>query len=320
MAQTALPPLTHHQILALVAPFSRSGRYVDLAASDRMARRVAFKPVAHGTVTETLLLDNPSDGRFKLTRVLTVQDGLQARLTAEGSDPAALLARVDAVPLWQQHGSGTGYVLAKSHRLEAGPAGDTLILTEGSALAGRWEEGLLLKLSVSSVRGISGEVQMQPTGEHALDLPEDLLAVVGWDWARLIKRSDGWGSRLRLRGAGAARSRDAEAKLELGARHLAQTLAEPPALFHDKQVAARWRVVMQRAFPLIGAALMLIGAAAVSKLDLAQESLVRMLIFHAPPILMVGFFCMNELPRVEIPPLPQRSRATSWRVARSASA
>ena len=59
---------------------------------------------------------------------------------------------------------------------------------------------------------------------------------------------------------------------------------------------------------------MLIGAAAVSKLDLAQESLVRMLIFHAPPILMVGFYCMNELPRVEIPPLPQRSRATSWRV------
>ena len=96
MAQTALPPLTHHQILALVAPFSRSGRHVDLAASDRMARRVAFKAVAHGAITETLLLDNPSEGRFKLTRVLTVQGGLQARLTAEGSEPAALLARVDA--------------------------------------------------------------------------------------------------------------------------------------------------------------------------------------------------------------------------------
>ena len=150
MAQTALPPLTHHQILALVAPFSRSGRHVDLAASDRMARRVAFKPVAHGTITETLLLDNPSEGRFKLTRALTLQGGLQARLTADGNEPAALLARVDAVPLSQQHGSGTGYVLAKSHRLEAGPAGDTLIITEDSALL----EGLLLKLSISSVRGI----------------------------------------------------------------------------------------------------------------------------------------------------------------------
>lgn len=313
-AQTALSPLTHHQILALVAPFSRSGRHVDLAASDRMARRVAFKPVVHDALTELLQLDNPAEGRFRLTRALTLQGGLQARLTAEGSDPAALLARVDAVPLARQHRAGSGYVLALSHRLEAGQAGDALILTEGSAWVGGAGVALLLKLGVSSVRGISGEVQLQATGEDKLDLPEDLLAVVGWDWARLIKRSDGWGTRLRLRGAGAARSRDAESKLERGAQHLAQTLAEPPALFHDKQVAARWRVVMQRALPLIGAALMLIGAAAVSKLDLAQESLVRMLIFHAPPILMVGFFCMNELPRVEIPPLPQRSRATTWRV------
>ena len=318
-----MPPLTHHQILALVAPFSRSGRHVDLAASDRMARRVAFKPVDHGTLTETLLLDNPGEGRFRLTRVLALQGGLQAQmtaqLTADGSDPAALLARVDAVPLALQHGSGAGYVLAKSHRLVAGPGGDTLILTEGRAWVGSLVDspanGLLLKLSVSSVRGISGEVLLQTTGDHPLDLPEDLLAVVGWDWARLIKRSDGYGTRLRLRGAGAARSRDAETKLALGAQHLAQTLAEPPALFHDKQVAARWRVVMQRALPLIGAALMLVGAAAVSKLDLAQESLVRMLIFHAPPILMVGFFCMNELPRVEIPPWPKRLRARSWWVS-----
>jgi hypothetical protein len=41
-----------------------------------------------------------------------------------------------------------------------------------------------------------------------------------------------------------------------------------------------------------------------------------MLIFHAPPILMVALFCMNELPRVEIPPIPKRPRQTSWRVPR----
>jgi|GEM_PF-287608 len=161
MAQTALPPLTHHQILALVAPFSRSGRYVDLAASDRMARQVAFRPVAHGSITETLQLDNPAEGRFRLSRVLALQGGLQARLTAEGSEPAALLARVDAVPVALQHGSGSGYVLAKSHRLEStgGSGGDALILTEASALVGSVGDGLLLKLAVSSVRGISGEMQ-----------------------------------------------------------------------------------------------------------------------------------------------------------------
>jgi hypothetical protein len=39
-----------------------------------------------------------------------------------------------------------------------------------------------------------------------------------------------------------------------------------------------------------------------------------MLIFNAPPLLMVAFFCMREMPRIEIPPWPRRSRATAWRV------
>ena len=37
------PPLTHHDILALAEPFARRGRRVDLAASDRIARRVVFQ-------------------------------------------------------------------------------------------------------------------------------------------------------------------------------------------------------------------------------------------------------------------------------------
>ena len=67
--------------------------------------------------------------------------------------------------------------------------------------------------------------------------------------------------------------------------------------------------------PLLGAGVMIIGAAVFAKLepDLAQDSVFRMLIFHAPPILMVALFCMNELPRVEIPPLPKRPRQASWR-------
>jgi hypothetical protein len=38
-----------------------------------------------------------------------------------------------------------------------------------------------------------------------------------------------------------------------------------------------------------------------------------MLIFNAPPILMMLFFCLRELPRIEIPPLPRASRASAWR-------
>ena len=41
------PPLSHHDVLTLVAPFSRRGRPIDLAASDRGARKLLFRPVEH---------------------------------------------------------------------------------------------------------------------------------------------------------------------------------------------------------------------------------------------------------------------------------
>ena len=72
------PPLTHHEILALVEPFSRQGRQVDLAGSDRTARKLLFKPVERvltapdlPALRETLELESLGTGSFKLTRVLT---------------------------------------------------------------------------------------------------------------------------------------------------------------------------------------------------------------------------------------------------------
>jgi hypothetical protein len=63
----------------------------------------------------------------------------------------------------------------------------------------------------------------------------------------------------------------------------------------------------------------LIGAAAsVPRLHLAENSGLRMLIFNAPPILMMLFFCLRELPRIEVPPLPRRSRNPRWRPAAAA--
>ena len=40
--------------------------------------------------------------------------------------------------------------------------------------------------------------------------------------------------------------------------------------------------------------------------------MIRMLMFHSPPLLLIAFFCMRELPRIEIPPLPRRSFALRW--------
>jgi hypothetical protein len=40
-----------------------------------------------------------------------------------------------------------------------------------------------------------------------------------------------------------------------------------------------------------------------------------MLIFNAPPLLLGLFFCLREMPRIEIPPLPRPSAAGAWRRA-----
>jgi len=107
-----MAPLTHHDILELVPPFARAGRHVDLAASDRAARRIAFRPVEHGAGTtdgaplrETLVLESFGTGTFELTRTLTAPDGLRATLQAMGPDPGVLLAQVAAVPA-SRHFSG----------------------------------------------------------------------------------------------------------------------------------------------------------------------------------------------------------------------
>jgi hypothetical protein len=314
-------PLSHHQILGLVEPFTRAGRHVDLAASDRAARCLNFKPVEHAAapgqpaLREVLQLACPPSGPQRLTRTLQLPGGLQAVLAAEGDTPAELLARVAAIPLQRQFMFGPGFLVAKTLRFELKAAPPDAAAPLLLSLATAQLEGLVLRFKLSPVKGISAEIELESPDGDTLALPDDLLAVLGWSWARLVKRQAGWTTRLRLRGEGFKRSRDAESKLELAVLHLAQTLAEPPARFHDRRVGARWGVVARRLIPLLGAGVMIIAAAVFAKLepDLAQDSVFRMLIFHAPPILMVAFFCMNELPRVEIPPLPRRPRQASWR-------
>jgi hypothetical protein len=314
----ALPPLSHHEILSLVPPFVARGRHVDLAASDRLGRRLAFRPIEHAAesstappLRETLELQSFSRDHYRLTRAL--QDSVaEIKVTSsiDGSDPADLLARMEAIDPQSQFQRGPGFVVGVSYELKPVRGQIRPVLLSGEARAG----GVKLMLQASSIAGMPADLELHALGGDRLDLPEDLLAVLGWAWRRLVRREDGWRSLLRLRRWEPARSRDAERKLRLAAEHLARTLAESPQRFHERLLRARWGVTFRRALPLLLGIGLLAAVAQLRYTDLPEDSVMRMMLFHLPAVLMLLFLSLHETPRIEIPPLPKRPTAPSWRL------
>ncbi len=314
------PPLSHHEILQLVAPYARRGLQVDLPASDRLGRRLRFRRIEHATdlpalagLGETLQLESFGTGTCRLTRTLTTADGLQATLQVIGPDPALLLEQVRAVEPPQQFRCGPGYVIALSYELYPIAAGNgtaEAVLIRGVA---RLDDGLTLTMSLSPVRGVAADVAIEPPTGTAPKWPEDLLAVLGWDWARLIVTREGWKTKLRLRGDKARRTARAVRALERAAAHLVRTLGEPPARFHERWIAARWVVFFRRALPVL-TVLSIIGAVLLlPRVPITERPGLVTVIFHVPIALIALSFSLQELAQFEIPPVPRRSAATRWR-------
>jgi hypothetical protein len=317
------PPLTHHEILGLVEPFARRGRHVDLAATDRVARRIAFKPVAHAAggpgqppLQETLQLESLGTGSFKLLRTVARPDGVKASLQASGDDPAAMLTRFEQVPLQQHFDSAAGHVIARSYQFAAFIGSKTDAANPSPPLLRHGEvqlDGLQLAFDISAVRGVSAEITLTPVTGQPLWLPQDLLAVLGWDWARLITKQALWTSRYRLRGDGARRTASAEQALVRATVHLSRVLAEPPSTFHTRHLAARWGVVARRSIPTLTALGMIGGVFLLPRLAPNQDPGVWLALHYAPIALLAVAFGLQELPQFEIPPLPRPLRRPDWR-------
>jgi len=319
----AVEPLTHHEILGLVEPFTRCGRHLDLTASDRLRRVLEFRPVEIGPVDlgglaaalpglrETLRLEQTGE-RFRLIRLLTLPSGLEARLDIEGSHPAELLQRMASVEPARQWRAAGGCVIGMSYRLDSPPhpvEPDPLILTRAVTVVA----GLTVVLNAPLGSGAPAEIDVRRAPEDPVELPEDLLAVLGWGWGLLTRRPSGWRCSLRLRGREPGRSRRAEAACVRLAVQLERTLAEPPARFHERWLAARWGVAFRRSIPVVVAAALVAGVALLPRLHIAQDSAVRMLLFNLPPVLLVLVFCLPEIPPFEIPRWPARSMRVYWR-------
>jgi hypothetical protein len=316
-------PLTHHDILGLVEPFSRHGRQLDLPACDRLKRRIAFKPIDHPgnspqapPLRETLLLDVLESGNFRLTRTLTHASGLQAQLHAVGPQQAVLLADIDAVPPSAQFrfmpatAQAVACAVAISLGLEpgSGAASGRTVLTQGRVQL----DGLVLTMEVSSVRGIAAELRLEGAVVACNELPQDLLAVQGWDWTRLARDARGWHSRVRLRGKEPQRSERARARLDEVAAHLARTLAAPPLQFHEQHWRARWGVVLRRGIPTLTLVLLALGLWGVSRVAVGNETGAWVLLLHVPTAMLAIGFSLQEMAQFEIPPLPRALTASSW--------
>jgi hypothetical protein len=314
------PPLTHHEILALVEPFSRKGHRVDLAATDRTARKVVFRPVDHAAAAdtpamrETLELENLGTGSFKLTRKLagTAESlSLNASLQASGTDPGELLTRLDTVPRTEHFRLGPRYAIARSYAFDAFASGTPQAPSLHCGVV--HVDGLTLTFDVLPLRESAADLTLEPIPGEVLPLPEDLLAVLGWDWARLVPQTGKWTSRMRLRGKGAPRTRVVERALEKAARHLASVLSEPPARFHERFFWARWGSVCRRLIPTFTAVGMIAGALLLTRMATTVKPGI-LLALHYVPIGILGMaFTLQELPRFEIPPWPRRLPSPRWR-------
>ncbi len=323
--------LTHHEIMGLMGPFAAAGRQVDLGASDRAARMLVFKSVdiADPPLRETLSLDCSRAEHFVLRRRLVDPEGMEATLEIAGASPEQLLSSVRSVSVDRHFRSGPGYRIARSYQVLTRDlprsvdraAGEPLFMNHAQVRV----DGLTLTLSLQlpGLRSVAGDFELIPTASEpadtsgpAADLPEDLLAVLGWDWARMIRKRDHWISKLRLRGHALRRSRTAEAALDRVAAHLVRVLSEAPGRFHERYRLARWGVVLRRAIPTLTVVFM-IGGTLISPRFIGERGMtVLMALQYLPIALLALSFCLQELPQFEFPPLPRRARAPRWRLWR----
>jgi hypothetical protein len=254
-------------------------------------------------------------------RTLAAPDGLVSTLTVSGGEPGALLAAADAVDARRQFDAGERWTLAVEQRLELGkgaidPSGAAAVAAALVPVRGTVRtDGVELTMKIPTVSGISADIAIAVAEDDPIELPDDLLAVLGRAWGRLDRSGRGWTSHVGLSGGGAARLRDAEAKLRTLAAHVARTLSEPPARYHERLRAARWRTAARRSVPLLAAIALIAAAAALPSLGISRDSAMWMLIFNAPPLLLVAFFCLREMPRIELPRMPRAPAAPSWRPA-----
>ncbi|MEE4362231.1 MAG: hypothetical protein V2I63_12000 [Pseudomonadales bacterium] len=317
----ARAPLSHHSILALVAPLTRIGRRVDLEASDRMARRIAFRTVEHGSadtgervIRERLILDCAASEGFVVERSLDDGQGLCSRdeIRAPSVDGVARwLASSDPRDRFPEHG---GIPTAESVHLgvdDQGHAAGAACLRAARALV----RGLDLRLDTDTVPPEVVRFTLTPEpGSSITWLPSDLLALLGRRWRRLEHDGRRWRASYRSTRSEAARAADLRACFARTVVHLDQVLGAPPTDFHARFAPLRWRVAARRALPLALCVAVPLVFGAITIWAHRAGFRLHPLALQVPPLMMVGaaIATAREIPILEWPPRPGPLPADAW--------
>lgn len=317
----AVTPLTHHEIMRLVAPFTEAGWRADLAASDRSRRLIAFQPrpmdAVQGlpAVAEHLTVLVGEDGRFELTRRLVAEGVGAAGISASGAVLGELLASVCGVPairLWHLVG---GVPVARSYEIRSSSsggvgAGPTLQLQRAQA---SFAQGSVRLRVEQTLAGAPLEVTLAAADGLALQVPPDFLAVAHPAWRPLRStRTQGWKGSLRVPAREPQRTPSAEERIDGAVAHVARTLADPPARFHARHAGARWRAALQRATPVLAGSLALLLTPLLMLVPGRSNPAFLVVALQVPTFLLIGFFTLRELPVLEIPPPPRRLTFERW--------
>lgn len=214
---------------------------------------------------------------------------------------------------------GPGYAIARSYAFDS--FADGVVEEPALCRAVVHVEGFTPGFEILSLRGAAADLVLQAAPGEQAHLPEDLLAVLGWNWARLVpQENQRWTTRMRLRGKGPPRTRAAELAVERAAGHLASVLSEPPQRFHARFVWARWSSVLRRLIPTFTALGMLGGTLLLPRIAPNVDPGIWMTLHYAPIAIIGVAFMLQELPRFEIPPLPRRLTQPRWRTPRTVPA
>lgn len=317
-------PLTHHEMLALMPAFSAQGLHADLKASRREVRMIAFQPRDHAA-TETapalrevlfLWVAAPEAGdrqptEFELVRrveVLEDPDAAWSTLRGSGKDLALLLEQVLAVPLSRQIERVGELLLARDYVLGTGDFAGRPEFAEARVQF----PGMRLEAVADRRGGYPLEYKLTPQAGQRICLAEDLVAVLGRGFRPMTRFVSYWRGSIKVPRKEPERTPEIERQLKRALSQLQACLARPPSDFHTRFRWARWQVTFRRALPLLIGIGLLMATPAIRFIDLEEHSLLRMLIFHLPPFMLVGFFLMREMPKLEIPPLPRPLRQRQW--------